>query len=106
MEHDRVIDSSPEKANKVLSFPLQVLPDGVSDFKRHYEELALNASGEITVEMHDNRDGSLAIIGILLNMRQSISDEIMICLKNCQPRVKYLLSLQDEGRGFIFKEGV
>ena len=95
-----------DSTENVLSFPIQTLPHGAAEFRRRYEQVVADGSQKITVEMHDNADGSLATIGMLINMRKVIDDEVEICLRNCQPKVKYLLSRLDHGVGFLFKEGV
>ncbi len=95
-----------DSKENVLSFPIQVLPDGAAEFRRRYKQAALEGSKRITVEMHDNADGSLATIGMLISMRKTIDANVAICLQNCQPQVKYLLSVLDGGEGFVFKEGL
>ncbi|ARN73909.1 hypothetical protein [Oceanicoccus sagamiensis] len=92
--------------DNILSFPLNTLPGGAAEFRRSYELAAKSAREQITVEMHDNEDGSLATIGMLINMRKSIDQDVTICLQNCQPKVKYLLTVMDDGEGFVFKEGL
>jgi hypothetical protein len=95
-----------DSKENVLSFPIQVFPSGAAEFRRHYERAALDGSEQIVVEMHDNADGSLATIGMLINMRREIDDQVTIYLKNCQPKVKYLLTEVSGGKGFVFKEGI
>ena len=90
----------------ILSFPIQALPSGASEFKRRYEQEVLKGHEQITVEIHDTVDGSLATIGMLINMRRNINDQVTINLQNCQPKVKYLLNILDGGVGFVFKEGL